>query len=464
MRYESSVTSLSWIPSEAVTGVSRVAFDSGLHPLRRPAARPRSTTSRRCGTADRFRFANVLRGLDRGGRPGQHHRLRLPGRRPDGLDHREAGAACGNASRRCTLPDIQRRSRRRRATAGCGSSRRPAAGPGSPPRGGCAGGRSSSGRRRWCGPRLSLTLHADGRAEYEVIGASRVPPALGLRRRRASWRHKSGLTDFTDWYRKSFGKHTPWGDEDSPALVTAVETALERACRCSSCTAAAKPRIEQPRPGADPGPPGRPGHRRLPGPRRGHPGRAGRRTAGRVRARGHARRAGRARGRHPDVHPGGGDQVPGRVGSPPSSSTCPTSPSWPPGTGAKRACEAERAHLPVRRTRLDSRPGRRVRPLRRPHLVRGHRPGRRRRAAGSSWTPAPACAGSPGCCAASPSPAPSSSRTCTGITCTGCRSSRPGTVRTPGSPCCYRSRSPSERGVQVRRRCWPRGCRRRTSR
>jgi hypothetical protein len=29
MRYESSVTSLSWIPSEAVTGVSRAAFDSG---------------------------------------------------------------------------------------------------------------------------------------------------------------------------------------------------------------------------------------------------------------------------------------------------------------------------------------------------------------------------------------------------------------------------------------------------
>lgn len=29
MRYESSVTSLSWIPSEAVTGASRLAFGSG---------------------------------------------------------------------------------------------------------------------------------------------------------------------------------------------------------------------------------------------------------------------------------------------------------------------------------------------------------------------------------------------------------------------------------------------------
>ena len=36
------------------------------------------------------------------------------------------------------------------------------------------------------------------------------------------------MADFKDWWRHSFGKHTPWGDQDSPALVTAVETALER--------------------------------------------------------------------------------------------------------------------------------------------------------------------------------------------------------------------------------------------
>ena len=39
---------------------------------------------------------------------------------------------------------------------------------------------------------------------------------------------KAGLADFKEWFRHAFGKHTPWGDEDSPALVTAVETALER--------------------------------------------------------------------------------------------------------------------------------------------------------------------------------------------------------------------------------------------
>jgi CRP-like cAMP-binding protein len=39
---------------------------------------------------------------------------------------------------------------------------------------------------------------------------------------------KSAAIDFERWYRESHGKHTPWGDEDSPALATAVESELER--------------------------------------------------------------------------------------------------------------------------------------------------------------------------------------------------------------------------------------------
>ena len=74
---------------------------------------------------------------------------------------------------------------------------------------------------------LALTLHADGRVEREVVGASKFP---------RHWIYddelrlveKIGVADFKGWYRQSHGKHTPWGDEDSPALVTAVETALER--------------------------------------------------------------------------------------------------------------------------------------------------------------------------------------------------------------------------------------------
>ncbi len=74
---------------------------------------------------------------------------------------------------------------------------------------------------------LSLTLHADGQADFELLGASTFPRhwVYGPDDRLAA---KAGLADFKDWWRHAFGKHTPWGDQDTPALVTTVETALER--------------------------------------------------------------------------------------------------------------------------------------------------------------------------------------------------------------------------------------------
>jgi CRP-like cAMP-binding protein len=39
---------------------------------------------------------------------------------------------------------------------------------------------------------------------------------------------KAGTIDFKRWYRESHGKRTPWGDEESEAVVVAAETALER--------------------------------------------------------------------------------------------------------------------------------------------------------------------------------------------------------------------------------------------
>jgi Cyclic nucleotide-binding domain len=97
---------------------------------------------------------------------------------------------------------------------------------------------------------LSLTLHADGRAEYAVAGASRFPRhwIYGADNKLG---HKSGLTDYANWVRASFGRYTPWGDEDSPALVTAVETALEHSLSVQLMHGAAKPRIIHLEPGAD---------------------------------------------------------------------------------------------------------------------------------------------------------------------------------------------------------------------
>src|SRR5579859_3931732 len=65
MRYESTVTSLSWIPSEAVTGGTKAAFEGGFAHYDQPPpgelgapGSPDSVTALQQG--DRFRFANVL--------------------------------------------------------------------------------------------------------------------------------------------------------------------------------------------------------------------------------------------------------------------------------------------------------------------------------------------------------------------------------------------------------------------
>lgn len=74
---------------------------------------------------------------------------------------------------------------------------------------------------------LSLTLHTDGQVEHALVGASPFPrhwvygPDGALSA-------KSGLIDFKEWYRHAFGANSPWGGEDSPAVVAELESALER--------------------------------------------------------------------------------------------------------------------------------------------------------------------------------------------------------------------------------------------
>jgi hypothetical protein len=91
---------------------------------------------------------------------------------------------------------------------------------------------------------LALTLHADGRAVGKMIGASRFPRHW-VYDDDGQLSHKSGLADFKDWYRKSFGRHTPWGDTDSEALVTAVESALERTLSAQVMKGGSKPKIRR---------------------------------------------------------------------------------------------------------------------------------------------------------------------------------------------------------------------------
>jgi hypothetical protein len=91
---------------------------------------------------------------------------------------------------------------------------------------------------------LSLTLYADGTAEAEVAGHSRFPRHW-IYDHEGKLSHKSGLADFKDWFRKSFGRHTPWGDQESEAMITAVETALERRLSAQVMSEGVKPKLRK---------------------------------------------------------------------------------------------------------------------------------------------------------------------------------------------------------------------------
>jgi hypothetical protein len=74
---------------------------------------------------------------------------------------------------------------------------------------------------------LSLTIAKDGTSRGGVIGAS-VFPRHWIYDDAMHLMAKTGSLDFGSWYREAFGENSPWGDTDSPAFVTEVETTLER--------------------------------------------------------------------------------------------------------------------------------------------------------------------------------------------------------------------------------------------
>ncbi len=222
MRMEASVTSISWIPSEAIEGMSKLPFEMGLaHYDQAPPDQVDDLDELR--EADRFRFANRLRcwidvddgrigghGYSGGGQIGSTT-LRLGGRM--------ATFAAVAFPDRQQPPVLSADSVRFVQTTG-GRTGVPM-----PRRVNHPPFVQVSAPLAWT--TLALTLHADGSCSHELVGASPFP-------RHWIYDHgqrlvqKSGLVDFKDWSRRAFGSHTPWGDEDSPALVSEVETALER--------------------------------------------------------------------------------------------------------------------------------------------------------------------------------------------------------------------------------------------
>lgn len=223
MKIESRVAAVSWIPSEAIKGAMKAPFELGLAHYDAPL--PDQLGDLEDWKArDLFRVANDLRAwieVDDGGAVTGHG---YSGGGVIGSTTMGLGGAAATFQA-VAYPDLQAR---------------PEVGEGWVRFTQTAGGRTGvPAPRRVAKPpfvqyhaptawsTLSLTIHADGRADWDLVGASPFPRhwVYGPDGALAA---KTGLVDFKDWYRHAFGDNSPWGGEDSPALVTAVESAMER--------------------------------------------------------------------------------------------------------------------------------------------------------------------------------------------------------------------------------------------
>ncbi|MFI7586186.1 cyclic nucleotide-binding domain-containing protein [Spongisporangium articulatum] len=244
MRVEAAGTSVSWIPSEAVSGPMKATFATGLSHYDQPppgelgdAAAMRATLED-LRDRDAFRFANFL-----------HAWAEFDGDRV--VAHGSDGGIVMGATtvrvgklgatfQAVKLPDLKPE---------------PEIGPGWVKFTQTAGGRTALPLPRpirrppffrlqaplvWT--TLTLTLRADGTSEIGMEGASPFP---------RHWVYgtdgdvtlKAGVADWSNWLGQPSWKRTPWGDEDSPVLVTAAETALERELSTLLMHGAAKPTV-----------------------------------------------------------------------------------------------------------------------------------------------------------------------------------------------------------------------------
>lgn len=253
MRIESSVTSLSWIPSEAVTGMTRLPFEMGIAHYDPPPPDVLGDLDE-LRQADRFRFANQLRawievedgkvvdwGRAGGGRIGSttvrmgpravvFQAVAFPDLQPEPEVSEVAVRFVQTAGGRTGVPAPR-------------TVRRPPFVQVAAP-------------LAWA--TLALTIRADGTSEWEVPGASPFPRHW-IYDHTGALAAKTGMIDFEHWYRTAFGRHSPWGDEDSRALVTVAETALERELSARIMRAGTKPDILSLEPGetlVDQGDPG----------------------------------------------------------------------------------------------------------------------------------------------------------------------------------------------------------------
>jgi hypothetical protein len=222
MRVESSVTAISWIPSEAIEGMPKLPFELGIGKYDEPPPdRLEEGDLEELRQADRFREANHLKAwieVENGEIVDHAHegvglvgsttfrmgfKVTVPGIAFDVLQsyepHHDAVRFVQTVGGRAGFPAPRRVSGRpffriNSATA-------------------------------WT--TLALVIRADGTSYHEVVGASAFPRHW-IYDKDGVLVEKTGIVDFSSWYREAHGDNTPWGGEESEAFVTAAESALER--------------------------------------------------------------------------------------------------------------------------------------------------------------------------------------------------------------------------------------------
>jgi hypothetical protein len=234
MRVESSITSITWIPSEAIEGMTKLPFEMGIAHYDEPPP-DRIADLEAMHEHDLFREANELRAwIETDG--GQITGHGYSGRGRVGVTRLKL------FRREIAFPAVQYPLIRPE----------PQVGPGWVKFTQSAGGHMGlPAPRRVKGKpffkitsasawtTLELIIYADGTAKGKVAGASPFPRHW-IYDENGELVEKSGSIDFERWYREAHGPNTPWGEEDSPAMTTAVESELERELSASIMRSDAK--------------------------------------------------------------------------------------------------------------------------------------------------------------------------------------------------------------------------------
>lgn len=225
-RRNATATSISWIPSEAVRGMTRLPFERGVshYDVAPPDHLEGPEHVVELQRADRFRFANVLSAWIEVDGSGQITRWGQDGGGMIGSTTLGIGARSASFAA-VPYPDLRPEPKQ-----GDGWVRFTQT----------AGGRTGvPAPRRVNRPpfvqivaptawsTIELTIYADGRCGCQLVGMSPFPRHW-LYGQDGDLVQKSGLIEFRQWYRTAFGPHTPWGDVDHQTPMGALESHLER--------------------------------------------------------------------------------------------------------------------------------------------------------------------------------------------------------------------------------------------